>query len=130
MPNPVDGEHSCRDYRMYRAGAVEAGCYGSQIWSRHGFTHLVTAVHATSPSIFPVVFQLGRSFMHVISAHAPTEVSDTGVRAEFWLLLTETNEKTADSDKDIVLVGTDANGRVGSVVSSGIGDTEPGREEQ
>jgi len=121
----LDGQHSCCHYKMYRAGADKRGIYGSQIWILHEFSHLVTAVNVVSPRIIRVCMQLGPVFLHVISAHAPTEVSSDESRAGFWQTLTTTIESTGDRKTNLVVVGVDARGRVGSIPCAGIGRAEP-----
>ena len=124
------GLHSCRNYRMYRAGADPNGSYGVQVWVLHKLVRMVTAVNPISPRLLHVVVQIGPLLLHVVSAHAPIEDADEACKEAFWSALRLLIAGIGPDESNLVLVGIDANARVGEKECPGIGVVEPARENQ
>ena len=125
---PNDGLHSCRNFRMYRAGADTHGCYGVQVWVLHKLVRMVTAVNPISPRLLQVVIQIGPLFLHVISAHAPIEDAEEVCKEAFWSSLRLLISAIGPGESNLVLVGIDANARVGELQCDGIGSVAPAKE--
>ena len=125
-----DGLHSCKNFRMYRSGADAHGSFGVQIWILHKLVRLVTAVNPISPRLMQVVMQIGPLFLHIVSAHAPTEDADEACKEAFWSSLRLLLVSIGPADENLVLVGIDANARIGEIVGPGIGHAEPSCENQ
>ena len=118
---PGDGLHSCRNFRMYRSGADPDGSHGVQVWVLHKFVRMVTAVNPISSRLLHVVVQIGPLFLHVISAHAPIETATDACKEAFWSSLQRLISSLGPANSNLVLVGIDANARVGELQCDGIG---------
>jgi exonuclease III len=122
---PGDGLHSCQNFRMYRSGADEDGSHGVQVWILHKFARMVTAVNPISSRLLHVVVQVGPLFLHIISAHAPIEAATVVCKEAFWSSLQRVTSSLGSSDANLVLIGIDANARVGELQCEGIGNVAP-----
>ena len=125
---PYDGVKSGCNYCMYRAGADVGGNLGSQIWIKHFLVPHVTGVAAISPRILALTLQVGPYKLNLVSAHAPTESAEGAVKEDFWQCLQRHVVTYGREGTDLLLIGIDANARVGSVPSSMIGDQQPAGE--
>ena len=125
---PGDGVHSCQNFRMYRSSADDNGSYGVQVWVLHKFTRMVTAVNPVSPRLLHVVIQVGPIFLHIISAHAPIEAAADECKEAFWSSLQRVVSTLGPSESNIVMIGIDANARVGELQCDGIGGVAPETE--
>ena len=125
---PCDGVHSCQNFRMYRSSADDDGSYGVQVWILHKFAHMVTAVNPISPRILHVVIQIGPIFLHIISAHAPIEAATEVCKEAFWSSLRLVVSTIGSPEVNMVMIGIDANARVGELQCDWIGGVAPEAE--
>ena len=64
------GEH----YTTYKTSADRQGLDGTQIWVRHDLAKLVTESVPICPRMLRITLCLQGAVVHIISAHAPTDV--------------------------------------------------------
>jgi hypothetical protein len=112
-------------YDMYIAGALD-GSYGSQIWIKKSIRAEVIMATAISPRIMTVAARLrGQQPLAIIAAHAPCLMSSPAVRGAFWCELARAaSAMRARWPSAAMVVGIDANARVGSIMSPYIGALE------
>jgi hypothetical protein len=89
---------------------------------------MVTAVNPISPRLLHVVIQAGPISLHVISAHAPIENADARSKESFWAALLCLASSIGPDSANLVLIGIDANARVGEIQCPGIGGEQPEKE--
>ena len=113
-------------YDMYIAGALD-GSYGSQVWIRRGIHAEVIMANAVTPRIMTVAARLrGHEPIAIVSAHAPCLLSPPAARGAFWCELTRAAAALRTRWPSATLVvGIDANARVGSAASPHIGHAAP-----
>ena len=119
-----DGQHSCANFKMFRAGATSRGTDGSQIWVQHDLARAVTAVKVLSPRLLRVVVQDGSTRLEVLSGHAPFEAAPSDEKNKFWTQLASEIESVGHSPLDLIICGIDGNARVGSIASEFVGTAE------
>ena len=113
-------------YKMLIAQADVNGSYGVQLWIRHSSHIRVEVWRAFNPRLlFAVVsVKIGNSMNRsgYIAGHAPTLHADRAVKDAWWTmvgdLLTKLSAQYLGVDFILLL---DANARVGSIVTEGIG---------
>ena len=120
----MDGQHSCANFKMFRAGATSHGVDGSQIWVRHDISRYVTAVKVISPRLLRVVIQDGVVKLHVISGHGPIEAASSDEKNSFWIDLAADSESIGEAKTDIIVCGIDGNARLGCILTEFIGANE------
>ena len=123
-----DGDHSCSNYRMYRAGASKIGSGGSQVWVLHKLVPFVVSVKVVSTHIIHLVFQFGSVFLHALSGHAPVEAANDCDQASFWDTVTAEVEPLTLDPRNLVIVGIDGNARMGSQTNEYVGGVEKATE--
>ena len=114
---------------MFVAGG-DNGQYGSQIWVKRAIGYTLVAVEVLSSRLLFVTVALGiDAIVGIISGHAPCVDDAEQDRREFWEQLTAMTERMKRKWTNItLLLGIDANARVGSVRSQYIGTARPDRE--
>ena len=113
-------------YDMYIAGALDGSC-GSQVWIRKGIHAEVILANAVTPRVMTVAARLrGHEPIAIVSAHAPCLLSPPAARGAFWRELTHATAALRTRwPSAMLVVGIDADARVGSAASPHIGPAAP-----
>ena len=124
-----DAMHIGESYRMYRAGADDRGNYGSQVWLSHALSSHVVSTRVVNPRIIAVYLRIADLDLMIVSAHAPTALSDRSDASLFWSALESVLlDHRSDHPMQATLLGIDCNGQVGSLQSESVGLCQPDTE--
>jgi exonuclease III len=115
-------------YAMFIAPASSTGSYGVQVWIRKCLSPKCASWKVFSPrlAVFVGVLHSNTVPVAIVSGHSPCEHAKPKDKFEFWeLWLRCIDYVTTKFPSHTIIVGIDANSRVGSVQSPCIGNVDP-----
>ena len=120
-------------YEMYFGQPSKCGAHGCQVWiARDRKPKLLCAIsHSARLLTVHALLSENNTEVFAVAAHAPTEGAESAVKDAFWDMLVKVilSARASVPHANIILM-IDANSRVGSVVSSGIGAFQPELENE
>jgi hypothetical protein len=128
----MQGDHEVQGvhYKMLVASATEAGSYGSRLWVRTSKDVEILEYKVHSPRVLEAVLRVGCAVVIIITAHCPHSGYKKCEVEKFWEQVAGAIRRTrARFPEAHLIMGADANGKMGSVTMDAIvGDCEAEEE--